>query len=134
MISGAGRENISVVATCCTDLCALDPPVTFSGINFQSTWHGKNLLRNICYGTSKNGWMATEVFAMWCKNFVKHVKESPLLVNYDGYLPLTSFNLIEKATKEQITIVKLLPVTDKLQLIYTFAVLALLNRSGRNSE
>ena len=123
-----------MVATCCTDLCALDPPVTFSGIYFQSTWHGKNLLCNICYGTSKNGWMATEVFAMWCKNFVKHVKESPLLANYDGYLQLMSFNLIEKAMKEQITIVKLPPVTDKLQMVYTFAVLALLNRGERNSE
>ena len=78
--------------------------------------------------------MATEVFAMWCKNFVKHVKESPLLANYDGYLPLMSFNLIEKAMKEQITIVKLPPVTDKLQMVYTFAVLALLNTSERNSE
>ena len=63
--SGAGRENISVLATCSATGKALDPFIIFLGVNFQSTWHGRNLLPNICYGISKNGWMATKIFALW---------------------------------------------------------------------
>ena len=64
MASGAGRENISVLATCCADGHALDPFIIFSGINFQSTRHGKNSLPNTLYGISKNGWMTAEIFAL----------------------------------------------------------------------
>ena len=116
MKSGAGRENISVLATCCADGHALDPLIIFSGINFQSTWHGKNSLPNTLYGISKNGWMTTEIFALWFKNFVKQIKKCPLLVVYNGHLTHVSLNLIEKAMEEHITIVKLPPhITGKLQ-------------------
>ena len=32
----------------------------------------------------KNGWMTTEIFALWSQNFSKQVEERPLLVVYDG--------------------------------------------------
>ena len=116
MTSGAGRENISVLATCCTDRHALDPLIIFSEINFQSTCRGKNPLRDTLYGISRNGWMTTEIFALWFENFVKQVKKRPLLVVYDGHLTHVSLNLIKKAMEERITIVKLPPhVNDKLQ-------------------
>ena len=86
MTSGAGRENVSMLAICCADDHALDPLIIFSEINFQSTWCGKNSLPNTCYGTSKNRRMTTEIFALWFENFVKQVKEHPLLVVYDGHL------------------------------------------------
>ena len=38
MTSGAGGENISVLATCRADGHALDPLIIFSWMNFQSTW------------------------------------------------------------------------------------------------
>ena len=106
MTSGAGRENISVLATCCADSHALDLLIIFSGINFQSTGRRKNPLPNTYYGIPKNGWMATEIFALWFENFVKQVKEHPLLVVYDGHLTHVSHNLIEKAMEERIMIVK----------------------------
>ena len=118
MTSGTGRENISVLATCCADSHALDPLIIFSGINFQSTWRWKNPLPNTLYGISKNRWMTIEIFALWFENFVKQVKKRPLLVVYDRHLTPVSLNLIEKAMEEHITIVKLPPhVTDKLQLL-----------------
>ena len=99
----------------CRRLC-IRCPYHFSGINFQSTWHGKNPLPNTCYGIAKNGWMTTEIFALWFENFAKQVKKHPLLVVYDGHLTHVSLILIEKAMEEHITIVKLSPhITDKLQ-------------------
>ena len=60
--------------------------------------------------------MTTEIFALWFQNFTKQVEERPLLVIYDGHLTHVSLELIEKAIKEKITIVKLPPhVTDRLQ-------------------
>ena len=99
--SGAGRENISVLATCSASGKALDSFIIFSAVNFQSTWRGRNPLPNACYGISKNGWMTTEIFASWFQN---------------GHLTHVSLELIEKAIEEKITIVKLPPhVTDRLQ-------------------
>ena len=118
MTSGAGRENISVLATCCADGHTLGPLIIFCEINFQSTWRGKNPLPNTFSGISKSGWMTTEIFALWFENFVKQVKKRPLLVVFDGHLTHVFLNLIEKAMEEHITIVKLPPhVTDKLQLL-----------------
>ena len=74
MTSGAGGENISVLATCRADGHALDPLIIFSWMNFQSTWIEKNPLSNTLYGMSKNGWMITEIFALWFENFLKQIK------------------------------------------------------------
>ena len=116
LTSGACSENISVLATCRASGKALDPFIIFSGVNFQSTQHGRNPLRNRCYGISKNCWITTEIFALWLQNLTKQVKEPPLLVIYDGHLTHVLLKLIEKAIKEKITIVKLSPhVTDRLQ-------------------
>ena len=59
---GVGRENVSVLVTCSTSGKAF---IIFSEVNFQSTWHGKNLLPNTCYRISKNDWMTTKIFALW---------------------------------------------------------------------
>ena len=60
--------------------------------------------------------MTTKIFALWFQNFRKQVKERPLPVIYDGHLTHVSLELVEKAIKEKIIIVKLPPhVTDRLQ-------------------
>ena len=101
MASGAGWESISVLAISCADGHVLDPLISFSGINFQSTWRGKNLLPNLLYGIYKNEWMTTEIFAQWFENFVKQIlKKHPLFVVYYRHLTHVSLNLIEKAMEE----------------------------------
>ena len=59
----------------------------------------------------KNGWMTTEIFALWSQNFSKQVEERPLLVVYDGNFTHASLELIEKSIKEKITKLKLSPST-----------------------
>lgn len=113
---GAGRENISTLAACSADGRVLDPLIIFSGVNFQSTWKGKEPLPNTIYGVSKNGWMTTDIFFQWFQKFIEQVEERPLLLIYDGHLSHVSVELIELAQAEDITLVKLPPhATDRLQ-------------------
>ena len=50
--------------------------------------------------------MVTETFRDWFKEFVKEVKERPLLIIWDGRLTHVSVDVIIKASTEGITIVK----------------------------
>ena len=56
------------------------------------------------YGVSENGWMTTGVFAEWFNKFVALVTERPLLLIFDRHLTHVSIKVIEKAIKENITI------------------------------
>ena len=56
---------------------------------------------------------------MVSKNFTRQVEVHSLLVTYDRDLPHVSLELIKKAIKEKITIVKLTPhVTGRLQPLH----------------
>lgn len=114
--TGAGRENITVLATCSASGRAFDPLILFAGKNFQSTWKGSTALPNTMYGISDNGWMTTDVFGDWFEQFIEYVKERPLLLVYDGHLSHVSIRVIQKAIAEDIIIVKFPPhITDKMQ-------------------
>ena len=113
---GSGRENTTTLAAVCASGRVLDPLIIFSGKNFQSTWRGKDVLPETLYGVSDNGWMTTDIFAAWFESFSKQVKGRPLLLILDGHLTHVSVKIIEKALKEDITILKFPPhVTDLLQ-------------------
>ena len=52
--SGAGRENITVLAAFNASDKAIDLLVIFTCKNFQSSWKGKSLLPNTLYGVPDN--------------------------------------------------------------------------------
>ena len=92
--------------------------IIFQGKNLQSTWQGNKALPETFYGISEKGWMTAGIFPDWFKQFVKEVKERPLLIIWDGHMIHISIDLVKEAKKEYITIVKYLPhVTDQLQLL-----------------
>lgn len=63
--------------------------------------------------------MVTETFRDWFKEFVKEVKERPLLIIWDGRLTHVSVDVIIKANTEGLKIVKYPPyVTDQLQPLH----------------
>ena len=66
---GAGRENITVLATCNAAGRALPLLILFAGKNLQVSWKGKAALKNTMYGVSDNGWMETKLFADWFSVF-----------------------------------------------------------------
>ena len=92
------------VHVCSTAGRVLDPLIVFSGRNLQSTWRCDKALPGMFYGVSENGWMTTGVFAEWFNKFVALVTERPLLLIFDRHLTHVSIKVIEKAIKENITI------------------------------
>ena len=112
---GAGRENTTILGVCNGADRVLDPLIIFQGKNLHSTWQGNKALPKTFYGVSEKGWMTTGIFADWFKQFVKEVKERPLLI-WDGHMTHVSTDLVKAAKKEDVTIVKYPPhVTDQLQ-------------------
>ena len=60
--------------------------------------------------------MTSEVFATWFTLFSEHVSERPLLIILDGHTTQLSFQVMEQAIDEDVTILKLPPhVTGVLQ-------------------
>ena len=94
---GAGRENITVLGVANAAGVALDPLIIFAGKNMQSTWYGNKALPNTFYGKSDNGWMDTEIFAIWFNKFADTLKERPLLLMFDGHLTHISIPVIRRA-------------------------------------
>ena len=114
--AGASRENTTVLGFCNGAGRVLDPLIIFQSKNLQSTWQGSKALPKAFYGISEKGWMTTGIFADWFKQFVKAVKERPLLTIWDRHMAHVSIDLVKEAKKEDITIGKYPPyVTDQLQ-------------------
>ena len=98
--SGAGRENTFVLGVCNGAGRVLDPLIIFQGKNLQSTWRGNKTLPKTFYGISEKGWMTTGIFADWFKQFVKEVKERPLLIIWDGHMTHVSIDLVKEAKRK----------------------------------
>ena len=97
---------------------AMDSLIIFKGKNLQSTWLGKESLKDMYYGVSENSWITTSIFHDWFQRFVCKVEVRPILLLFDGHLTHLSSATVELALAENINLVKL-PVhcTDVLQLL-----------------
>ena len=116
VIPGARRENITTLAVCNAVGRAVDPLIIFKGKNYQSSWAGDKGLPNIFYLLSESGWMTSDTFTVWFEKFRDEVKESILLLLFDGHLTHVSVPVIEITMEEKIFILKSPPhVTDVLQ-------------------
>ena len=94
----------------------MDPLIIFKGKNLQSTWLGKESLKDTYYGVSENGWMATSIFHDWFQKFVCKVEVRPILLLFDVHLTHLSAATVELALAENISLVKLpAHCTDVLQ-------------------
>ena len=70
--------------------------------------------------------MTTGIFADCFKQYVKEVKERPLLIIWDGHVTHVSIDLLKEAKKEDITRYKYSPhVTDQLHSLLMLHVLDL---------
>jgi hypothetical protein len=116
LTAGNRRLSFTVMACVAADGTCLPPTVIFPGKNLQTTWKGTKDIKNMMYGVSESGWMTTVLFQDWFKNFLKQVKERPLLLIFDGHKSHVNLPLIEMARQNSVTIIKLPSHTsDKLQ-------------------
>lgn len=104
---GTGRDNTTVLACCNADGLVTPPLIIFQGANLWSTWKGEKDLPGTFYACSQNGWMTSEIFHDYFKQFCKTVKERPLLLIFDGHMTHLDVSTAEYARDNQITIIKL---------------------------
>jgi hypothetical protein len=84
---------------------------------------GFSLLLNIashCYSyvllLSDNGWMTSDIFEAWLANFIRVVKQRPIVLVLDGHKTHIGINVIKLAMENGIWLLKLPShSTDKLQ-------------------
>ena len=68
---GCDRENTMVLAVASADGKVMDPLIIFKGESLQSSWLGKNALKDTYFAVSESGWMTTTIFQDWFDNFIK---------------------------------------------------------------
>ena len=116
---GANRENITVLGAVCADGKACPPLIVFKGQRVQSTWVGKNAIRETRYAATENGWMTTTVFENFFEQFVEYARahtDRPILVFFDGHTSHTSKKTRKLAKDRNIELIKFpAHCTDLLQ-------------------
>nr|XP_029709500.1 uncharacterized protein LOC109411362 [Aedes albopictus] len=116
--AGPGRENVTVLMGGSASGQKLPPLIILKGKNFWNTWmadEGKGF-PDTTYAATENGWMNSDTFANYFeKSFLPAIgKYRPAVLIYDGHVSHVSLDIIEKAVKENVIILKLPPHTSHL--------------------
>lgn len=115
-IMGSGKENTTVMACCSADGDLLPPMIIYKGEKLWTSWKAENDIPGTMYAVSRKGYITTEIFHDYFVKFCSTIKERPLLIIYDGHATHLDSTTIEKAIKENISIIKLPShTTDLLQ-------------------
>jgi hypothetical protein len=107
IISGCGRSCFTALACVSAAGAVLPPLVIFEGKNSHSTWKGEKALPGTTYACSANGWMNTDIFLACFQNFLRHVKEHPLIVILDGHSTHINLRVIKEARDANVSLIKL---------------------------
>lgn len=116
-VSDPERENISVLFATSAHGDKLPPLIIFKGKNTWDRWvQIDGDFPNTAYGITQNGWMeALLCISYFKKTFIKYVPSNrPILFIYDGHSIYLHLNIILKAIKNNITILKLPPHSNHI--------------------
>ncbi|CAG4950882.1 unnamed protein product [Colias eurytheme] len=116
---GTGKENITVLTAVNANGAKLTPLIVFKGKYVWNQWIAdvKNEYGfELAYAASKKGWMETDIFRNYMeKVFIPNLgDERPVLLIYDGHGSHVDISVVELATRNGITILKLPPHTSHL--------------------
>ena len=79
----------------------------------QSSWLGKNTVKDTSFAVSERRWMTTTIFHDRFDKFIKKVKTKPKLLVFDGHMTHLALATVPLAKSENISLVKLpAPCTD----------------------
>lgn len=118
--SSSGRENTTVLLACSAAGSKAPPLIIYKGKNIWSDWYAPEGcgFPDTVYAASCNGWMETSIFVNYFeKCFLKVAApsvEKPVLLIYDGHSTHVGLKLIELATANHVTIIKLPPHSSHL--------------------
>lgn len=115
-VSTSGRENITVLMAASALGDKVPPLIIFKGKNMWDQWHAPENTGypGTTYAATSNGWMEATVFENYFeKAFLKKIgTDRPVLLIYDGHSTHVTINLIELASRNNVTILKLPPHTS----------------------
>ncbi|XP_026728980.1 uncharacterized protein LOC113498807 [Trichoplusia ni] len=116
---GTGKENITVLTAVNANGVKLTPLIVFKGKYVWNQWIAdvKNEYGfELAYAASKKGWMETDIFRNYMeKVFIPNLgDERPVLLIYDGHGSHVDISVVELATRNGVTILKLPPHTSHL--------------------
>ena len=73
----------------------------------QSSWLGKNTLKDTHFVVCESGWMTTTIFHDWFEEFIKKVETTTILLVFDCHMTHLSLATVQLAKAENISLVKL---------------------------
>ncbi|XP_066258180.1 uncharacterized protein [Euwallacea similis] len=115
-VSAPGRENIAVLMAASASGDKVPPLIIFKGKNIWDQWQASENsgYPGTTYAATNNGWMEVEVFQNYFpKSFLKTIgTDRPVLLIFDGHSTHLTIRLIEIASQENVTILKLPPHTS----------------------
>ena len=108
IVTGADRDNTTIVASCSADGNALPPLIIYQGMKVQISWRPYLQRDHPNYPwvyANKSGWMEANIFYNWFKIFEEKARTykggtdelEPCLVIYDGNLSHLWFGTLESA-------------------------------------
>ena len=104
---GCNCENTTVLAVASADGKVMDPLIIFKGKNLQSSWLGKNTLKDTYFAVKGSGLITPAIFHDWFDKFVKKAKTRPLLLVFDSHMTHLSLVTVQLEKSEKISLVKL---------------------------
>ena len=104
---GCNCENTTVLAVASADGKVMDPLIIFKGKNLQSSWLGKNTLKDTYFAVKRSGLITPAIFHDWFDKFVKKAKTRPLLLVFDSHMTHLSLVTVQLEKSEKISLVKL---------------------------
>ena len=124
IVTGADRENVTVLAACSASGKVLPPMIVNQGQHAQSTWQPNIDSKHEFYPwqyTNSKGWMTSETFFKWFKKFEEKTRTlneagevEPRLLIYDGPLSYVWFETLKYAQEKKVVLLKLPPHTTEL--------------------
>lgn len=117
-ISTPGKENTTILLMCNAAGGKAPPLIIYKGLHVWDQWMadtGQGYPGTV-YAASKKGWMESEIFLNYFTNTILPTigEDRPVLIIYDGHATHVTLPIIERAMRENVTIIKLPPHTSHL--------------------
>ena len=112
----SGREAVTVMAGISADQTVLPPFIVFKGKYLMSGWYTPHSYPGTTMTATESGWMTSEAFFNWFVKFCTTVNQRPLLIIMDGHNTHVTYQVIQHAREQDVTLLHLPPhTTDRLQ-------------------
>ena len=124
IVTGSDRDNTTVLAAVSASGAVLPPLIIFQGKQVQTKWRPSTAANHQCYPwiyANEKGWMKSDIFSKWFCEWesrtriiteARNLEPRPMI--YNGHLSHLNYDTIKHVRINNVTILKLLPLTTDL--------------------